>query len=74
MNLTLSADEETVRKARSVARRQGTSLNELVRRYLETLADQARSTEAAAEFMELLDQAGGDLNHQHWTRDEIHER
>jgi hypothetical protein len=38
MNITLSVDEQTVEKARETARNQGTSLNELIRRFLEQLA------------------------------------
>jgi hypothetical protein len=38
MNLTLSVDDKLVEKARQVAARQGTSLQALVRQYLETLA------------------------------------
>ena len=38
MNITISVDEEVVRRAREVARQQGASLNALVRAYLESLA------------------------------------
>ena len=38
MNLTLSVDDKLVEKARQVAARQGTSLQALVRQYIETLA------------------------------------
>jgi len=38
MNLTLSVDDKLVEKARQVASRQGTSLQALVRQYIEMLA------------------------------------
>ncbi len=38
MNLTLSVDDRLVEKARQVASRQGTSLQALVRQYIEMLA------------------------------------
>jgi len=38
MNLTLSVDDKLVEKARQVASRQGSSLQALVRQYIETLA------------------------------------
>jgi len=38
MNLTLAVDDEVVERARTVAASQGTSLQALVRKYLETLA------------------------------------
>lgn len=51
MNLTLAVDEQVVEKARQVALRQGTSLQALIRRYLETLAGQ-REGAALAERLE----------------------
>jgi hypothetical protein len=38
MNLTLAVDDKLVEKARQAASRQGTSLQALVRQYIETLA------------------------------------
>ena len=38
MNLTLSGDDEVVRHARQIAEATGTSVNQLVREYLEQLA------------------------------------
>lgn len=38
MNLTLSVEDKLVEKAREVAAKQGTSLQALVRQYIETLA------------------------------------
>ena len=38
MNITLSADAQTVEKARLAAQRMGKSLNQAVRDYLEQLA------------------------------------
>ena len=38
MNLTLSVDDQVVERAREIARRQGVSLNALVRQYIERLA------------------------------------
>jgi hypothetical protein len=38
MNLTLAVDDEVVERARTVAASQGTSLQALVRKYLEALA------------------------------------
>lgn len=42
MNLTVSVDDEVVRRAREVARQHGTSLNAMVRAYLESLAGRQR--------------------------------
>src|SRR5260370_34276084 len=53
MNLTLSVDDNLVEKARQVASRQGTSLQALVRQYIETLAG---SREGAALVQRLEEQ------------------
>jgi hypothetical protein len=53
MNLTLSVDDKLVEKARQVASRQGTSLQALVRQYIETLAG---SREGAALVQRLEEQ------------------
>ena len=53
MNLTLSVDDKLVEKARQVAARQGTSLQALVRKYIETLAG---SREGAALVQRLEEQ------------------
>jgi hypothetical protein len=50
MNLTLSVDERTVERAREVARQQGTSLNALIREYIELLANQTSGEELLKEF------------------------
>src|SRR5437763_16313810 len=51
MNLTLSVDDKLVEKARQVASRQGTSLQALVRQYIETLAG-SREGAALVERLE----------------------
>jgi hypothetical protein len=62
MNLTLSVDDKLVEKARQVATRQGTSLQALVRQYIETLAG---SREGAA-LVERLEE--------HWRESDKHLR
>jgi hypothetical protein len=47
VNLTLSVDDRLIERAREVARRQGTSLNALVRQYIESLAGQRTPEEVA---------------------------
>ncbi|MCB9739800.1 MAG: MerR family transcriptional regulator [Deltaproteobacteria bacterium] len=61
MNLTISADEDVIRRARAAARRQGRSLNDVLRETLERLAG-ARSREAVAdEFLALTETKRGTL-------------
>jgi hypothetical protein len=71
MNITLSIDENVVARARKHAEALGKSLNQLIRDYLQTLADgdPERSVE---EFKRL----SGRGNSRGWrfNRDEIHDR
>jgi len=74
VNITLSADPETVRKAREVARRQGKSLNQLVRDYMRTLGERDDCRGAVEDLFDLMDEGKGTLHGARWERDEIHER
>lgn len=74
MNITLSADKELIRRAREAARRQGKSLNEVVRQYLQALAAQHEGEVSSDHLFELMDEGNGDLAGAGWSRNEIHER
>lgn len=74
MNITLSAGDELIQCAREAARRQGKSLNQLLREYMESLSTRADGVDAAGELFAVMDEGGGDLEGRTWTRDEIHER
>jgi hypothetical protein len=50
VNLTLSVEDRLVERAREVARQQGTSLNALIRDYLEGLTGQLGGDEILTEF------------------------
>jgi hypothetical protein len=72
-NITFSADEDLIEKARSVARSQHRSLNDAFREWL-TQFTASDGEAAAARYRELMKQlrhvnAGG-----HFTRDELNER
>ena len=61
MNLTISADEDVIRRARAAARLQGRSLNDVLRETLERLAG-AKSRDAVAdEFLTLAATTAGVL-------------
>jgi hypothetical protein len=74
VNVTLSADEDLLRKARDVARRQGTSLNEMFRNYLRSVTASTAASDPADELFRLIDEGGGSLHGQKWTREELYER
>ena len=59
MNITLSADAQVVEKSRRLARQKGTSLNQLIRDYLEQLVGSKQTDSAAAEFRQLALDKGG---------------
>jgi len=50
MNITLSADKKTVEKARDYAKKHDSSLNQLVRDFLEQLVNEMDNNSAADEF------------------------
>lgn len=72
MNITLSIDEKLVERARAVAREQGTSLNALIREYIELLAGQA-SGETVLEQFEAMWQTPGNSGGKRFDRDEVYE-
>ena len=73
MNLTLSADENLVRKAREYAAEHGTSLNRLVRSFLERLVGDVPREEAGREFAAIASGSPGNSYGQKPRRDEIYE-
>lgn len=74
MNVTLSVDDEVLRQARRCAEALGTSVNQLVREYLEHLAGKNDPQAAAAEFERLSRLARGDSQDWKFNREELHER
>jgi hypothetical protein len=72
MNLTLAVDEATVEAARQVARQQGTSLNALIREYIEHLAGQASGEQLLAELQALWDEPGDSGGNYKFNRDEVY--
>ena len=74
MNVTLSIDDEVVARARELAARRGTSVNQLIRDYLEELASDMTAEEILGELEDLWRTSSGDSAGRGWTREEIHER
>ena len=72
MNITLSIDEKTAKEARKIANEMGTSLNQLVRNYLELLTKKNQSSSDLSEFISLSGQ--GHSAGWKFDRDELHER
>ena len=74
MNLTLSVKEDVVKRARKAARQRGTSLNQLVREYLERLGGLGEPEEEIRELERLSAEGGGRSRGWKFDRDEIHGR
>jgi hypothetical protein len=74
MDITLSVDDEILRLARERAEALGTSVDQLVRDYLEQLAGTTRRAPDLEEFLRLSDEARGDSKGWKFNREEIHER
>ena len=74
MNITLSVDDEVIRRARQQAEVLGTSVNQLVRNYLEQLAGRRDPLARAEEFARLSRLSHGDSKGWKFNREEIHER
>jgi len=74
VNVTLSIDDEVIRKARLQAEALGTSVNQLVRDYLETLAGKTDPRDDIAEFEQLWGKAHGNSGGWKFNREEIYER
>jgi len=74
MNLTLSVDDEVMLRARRRAEALGTSVNQLVREYIERLAGKSDSNEDAIEFERLSTLAHGDSRRWKFDREDLYER
>jgi plasmid stability protein len=74
-NLTIAVDDEVLRRARIKALEQGTSVNALLRDYLNQFAGLTPAQErAAARFLALAASAKSRRGARRWTRDDLHER
>jgi len=72
-NVTLSIPDHLLEKARRYAARRGTSLNSLLREYLEGLVglDREQLEKALNELLELSDRHTGKL--ERWKREDLYE-
>lgn len=74
-NLTIAIDAETLRKARIRALSEGSSVNRLLREYLESYAGPRNDQLAALQdILELAKSAKSGHRGKRWTRDELHDR
>jgi hypothetical protein len=77
-NLTISVNEEVLKRARMRALAENRSVNAVLARYLEEYARmdalQRRRREALAALLALADEARSGSGGRTWAREELHER
>ena len=75
VNLTITVEARTVRKARIRALEENTSVNAVLRDHLATYAGLTSArTEAVNRLLNLSRNCQSGRGEAHWTRDELHER
>ncbi len=75
MNITLSANENLIKKAREYAKRHNSSLNNLIRAHLEQLTNQMDRESAAQELEKLcIEYSGESPSEYRFDRTEVYNR
>ena len=75
MNLTITVDDEVLKRARMRALEEDTSVNAVLRSFLEAYARGAQRRQAAiADLIALSRECTSARGGATWTRDELHER
>lgn len=74
-NITLAIDEEVLDEARRVAANRKTTVNGLVREFLQRIVEQEnRAERAMRELARMSERTTGELGPRTWTRDELYDR
>ena len=76
MNITLSIDDEVVKKVRKIAVDNDTTLTAMVREYLKSVAnsDAAARQEHVSRLKESFRKVSRDMGPRKWTREDLHAR
>jgi len=72
-NLTLTIDDELLKRARVLALERGTSVNALVREFLERLAHHDAELESIADGIDAIADAAPARRGTRWTREDLYE-
>lgn len=74
-NITLAVDEDVLDRVRKIAVDRKTTVNGLVREYLERLAlQQDRAAKARQRLLELAAESTAEVGPITWTRDDLYDR
>ncbi len=74
MNVTLSIEEKLLARARELAHERGTSVNQLIRDYLERLTGGPEATDVMEQLERLWSEQSGRSGGWKWNRDELYDR
>ena len=75
-NITLSVDEEVIRKVRKIAIDKNTTLTQMVREYLISVAerDAAQKARALKGLEATFKELSRDMGERDWVREDLYER
>jgi metal-responsive CopG/Arc/MetJ family transcriptional regulator len=74
-NVTIALDESLLREVRRIAADRSTTLNAMIRGFLQELTKRESGTMKARErIVELCRETQAEVGPRTWSRDEIHER
>ena len=74
-NITLSIDEQVLTAVRRYALENGSSVNQLVREFLTSIAERNdRAEQVRSRIRQLSNQSTARIGSKSWTRDELHKR
>ena len=75
-NITLNVDEEIIKKVKKIAIDKNTTMTEMIRDFLKSIAkrDDPEKKMAKKELMKSFSKYSRDLGDKSWTREELHER
>ena len=73
LNVTITIDDDLLRKAREHARRRGVSLQEMLRAYLRSVVGEASPEAVASELLDLMRNSPGNSGGRKISRAEAHE-
>lgn len=74
MNVTLSIDEGLLARARELAHERGTSVNQLIRDYLERLTGGSGSADVMEQLERNWSEQAGHSGGWKWNREELYDR
>lgn len=73
MNITLSADSKLIKKARQYANDHDTTLNKMVRVFLESIVEKPHTKSDVDFFLNSVERIQGNSNGKKWNRDDIYD-